>query len=902
MTFAKAVNAILASSACVIAFATPAAAQAQSFRIPAGDMKAAVDSFIRQSGAEVIYRVDQLGVARTKGVNGVMSPDAALRTLLSGSGLESKRDASGAFAIVPARAKVRPAAYREQAPVQRYAQEDATPSSPGVAARSDQLDEIIVTARRREESLMDVPVAVTAVSGAQLQKAGVSDLGRVAKLIPQVVMADAPAGTGASFSVRGIGTSSQDPGLEQSVLVMLDGTPITRGRIVLSGMFDLAQIEVLKGPQSLFFGKNSPAGVISITSAGPTDTLEGYIRAGYEFNAREKYVEAAISGPLGETLAGRLAFRGSDMKGWLRNRATPLASPGGPFFPMSAGPSHKRLPGTRELMGRATLQWEPSSDFDATLRVTLADRKDGGVTTQQYCDPAVSAGPVTVGGVVDPNGDCKFDKNMVLAGTPSQYITPEWRKMRSDGKTFQRMKTVFSNFTMNYNMDDVTLTSVSSYWKINFSSLLGYDYTSYGLANSVNIEESDGFTQEFRVVTDFDGPVNLSLGGFYEKVNRMNSSDSLLLFVGAVPPGQPGEGRYDSFYSVNNAKSETISGFGQVRWEIVDGLELSGGVRYTKETRKQRVSNRFFNAAIDPLLGPFVPVGMELRGKFKDSNWSPEVSLSYKPIPELMLYGAYKTGYKSGGFPSVSLFKLKPDLSMPTAADFAFGPEKAKGGELGIKAQLFDRALRVELTAYRYKFDDLQQSIFNPSTYSFSILNAADARIRGIELQTDWRATHELRLNASIAYNDAKFLRYPNSPCYTTQTAAQGCVGGSQDLAGRRLPRAPEWNVIGGFSYDTDLATDWRIGLNGDISYRSGYATQETQPPRAWQKGFALVNAGARFYTADDQWELAFIGRNLTNRYYVELGTQATFAVSADQLHAATPRSRELRVQGTYRF
>ena len=905
MKLTRSVAAALAGSVCLVAFATPAAAQAQSFRIPAGDMKSALDAFIRQSGVEVVYRVDQLGVARSAGVSGTMSAENALRVLLTGSGLETKRDPSGAIAIVPAKPAAKSASYRRSSQV-AYAQQDQVEPAPAPAARSNQLDEIIVTARRRDEALIDVPVAVSAVSASDLNRKGVTDIQRAAKLVPQVIMTETPSGAGASFSIRGLGTSFGDPGLEQSVLVMLDGTPITRGRVVLMGMFDMAQIEVLKGPQSLFFGKNSPAGVLSVTSAGPTDTLKGYVRGGFEFEAREKFVEAAVSGPLSDTFGARLAIRASDMDGWLKNvaisRPSPLPLANATYFPVSAEPGSARLPGTREIMGRLTLKWEPTSDFDATLKVTLGDRKDKGFVNQQWCDPAIHKGPVSVGGVQDTTDGCKFDGKTLLNGVPPQYIGPDWEGMHEDGEPFGRLKSILSNLTLNYSLDDLTLTSVTSYWKIKYASVGAYDYTSYGLASSAIGETTDSFSQELRMVTDFDGPVNVTLGGFYEKIDRQNYTDSLLFFVGPVPAGQPGAGRYDSFNSQNFAKAETISGFGQLRWAITDQLELAGGVRYTKETRTQRIFNTYVHPRVQPSLGPFVPVGGEFTGKFRDTNWSPEVTLSYKPAQDVMVYAAFKTGYKSGGFPSLSLFKLKPDLTIPQSSDFIFGPEKAKGGEVGFKAQLFDRKLRVEATAYLYDYDDLQQSIFNPSTFSFSVLNAASARIKGVELQTEWAATPELRINASAAYNSAKFKSFPNSPCYTGQTAPQGCVGGSQDLAGRTLPRAPKWNLIAGINYDAPLSDALMIGLSGDVSYRSRYILQETQAPYAVQKGFALWNAGVRLYTSDDHYELAFIGRNLANKHYAEFSSNATFAQAQDQLHGGTPRGRELRVQGTFRF
>ena len=779
------------------------------------------------------------------------------------------------------------------------------------------LEEILVTARKRTETLINVPVAVSAVSGQEIQRTGVADLTRIAQLVPQVILAQADSGTGASFSIRGLGTSFLDPGLDQSVLVVLDGAPVSRGQVILMGTFDLAQVEVLKGPQALYFGKNSPAGVVSLTSAAATDTISGYARIGYEFQAREKFVEAAISGPLTTTLKGRFAVRGTDMRGWMKNVAAGVPAPvipgvgplSPPFFPVSADPIHRYGPGNREIMARGTLTWTPSSRFNATLKSAIGDHKDNGTTTQQYCDPAVHSGPVSIGGFEDPNADCKFDNRFSSTGVPPQYIQDTWRGVRKDGGTFARVKTFLTTLNMNYNFDHIALTSQTNFMKLKFGQAKNFDETSYGLVNSWIGENTRSFSQELRATTSFGGPINLTVGAYYEKLRRTNLNETIILFVGPVPAGSPGAGRYDNLFNPNRAKAETISGFGQVRWEIVPKLELAGGVRYTKETRDQEVENLFIHPFVlgPTALGDLVPVGVKLKGRFRDTNWSPEVTLSYKPQRDMLLYAAFKTDYKSGGFPSLSLFKRNPDGSVPTGEQFAFGPESAKGFEVGFKAELFNRTLRIEATAYNYKYSDLQQSIFDPPTFSFLIRNAASARIRGIELGTTWIAMPELRLTANAAYNKATYISYPNSGCYTAQTAEEGCLPNSQgtlvqDLSGRTLPRAPRWNLQAGFAYDTTINDGLMVGLSGDVNYTSKYATQETQPPFAVQRSFALFNAGVRLYTEDNHYELALIGRNLANKYYVQLSTSAAFAQTQDNLAAATARPREVRLQATYRF
>ena len=200
-----------------------------------------------------------------------------------------------------------------------FAQSGGTAQGDSDAASGNSGD-IIVTARKRDETLQSVPVAVTAIGAETLSTNLASDLTKLGELAPQVSIGEGGSGTGAVISIRGISSSSSDAGFDQSVLVEIDGVPFSRGTIIGTRLFDMGSVQVMAGPQALYFGKNSPAGVIALKSAEPTKALEGYVTAGYEFVADQAYVEAAISGPLSETLSARLALRGSTQKGWINER------------------------------------------------------------------------------------------------------------------------------------------------------------------------------------------------------------------------------------------------------------------------------------------------------------------------------------------------------------------------------------------------------------------------------------------------------------------------------------------------------------------------------------------------------------------------------------------------------
>lgn len=773
---------------------------------------------------------------------------------------------------------------------------------PGQAERgvdSGGLEDIVVTARKRTESLMDVPVAVTAIPATTLQRQGVSDLNRLAQLAPQVILARGDSGAGASFTIRGVGSPKGDAGIEQSVTLAIDGIQMTRGNFINQGLFDLAQVEVLKGPQALFFGKNSPAGVISLTTAGPERTFGGYARVGYESEAQEVYGEAAVTGPLSDTLSARIAVRGTTMRGWIRNVAEPLPAGTNPFLTKgSPGASDNYSPGAKELMGRISLKWEPSDNFDALLKVGLAQYEDNGTTTQGYC--IAGRGPTDLG-VTDPFLNCKFDDTLASVGIDPGYIK-DWPFADRNGDTYTKSWTDLTSLTMNLDLGNVTLTAVTGYYNLNYKHANGYSFTSLGNLYVPIAEKTRGFSQELRAVTDYDGPINFTLGAFYDNIKRKNWVST---FGGDVGP-DPRNGKYHTFENTPRGWARTLSGYGQLRYKIAETLELAGGVRYTRERRRGYFNNQFVHQILGPAFN-LVPEGDFFDETLSFSNWSPEFTLSWKPQRDVLVYGAFKTGFKSGGFSSADLYQIDATTGQkPSAEQLSFDPEKVKGGEIGMKAMLANRTLRVEAVAYRYTYTGLQVSIFNPATFSVSIANAADARVQGAEVSGDWRVTPGLTLNAAGSYNHARFLDFSRAPCYTGQptspTVRDGfCTNGRQDLSGTPLVRAPDWTFTGGATFETAIGGDWSMSINGDVNYSGSYFFQEDRAPGTEQKAFARVNAGLRFFTTDDRYEIALIGRNLTNKYYIESSQSKSFGSPTD-FQAATPRTREIRLQLGYKF
>ncbi len=783
-----------------------------------------------------------------------------------------------------------PAAAQESAPADTAApQADAPQGSRPYASGGD----IIVTARKREETLLDVPVAVSALSAADMNRYQANDLTKIGQMVPQVIIAKTGGGgAGASFAIRGVGSSALDSGIEQTVSVNIDGLQVSRGRLATQGFFDVQQVEVLKGPQALFFGKNSPGGVISLRTAGATKGFEAYARAGYEFNADERYVEGAVSGPVTDTLGFRIAGRADKMDGYLTNVAGPLVLPSDPDF-IRPGAGSRRSPSNREFLGRLTLDWNPTDAFSAVLKVFGSDLKNNGETANNEvkCNgPAPQTLDLASGTIVsDPFGDC------TLNGKRSSTALPQGRAVNypgaKDGRPYTDYWSVLTSLTLNYKLDWATITAVSGYYKYNNGSFDNFDFSAVGVVWGYNRDISSAFSQEVRLATDFSGPFNVVLGGYFESAKRDTLGNGAVGSFGL----DPATGRYDNWSLISDNKGKTYSLFGQAIWNIMPNLELAGGVRWTRETKRVEVGNTYVNANIAPI-GIVNPANVFLSGRFKDDNFSPEATLSWHPTPNTTLYGAYKTGYKSGGFSNPSILSFGQTIN-----DLSFAPEKAKGGEIGAKGKFVDNRLTLNAAIYNYKFTGLQLTSFDADTVAFSIRNAAAARTKGAEVDASFTVDENLTVRGAVGYNKARYTNFLGAPCYTAETAAQGCVNGVQDLSGTPLVRAPAWNVSGGATYDAPVTQAMNLGVSLDGRYTSGYWMQENQNPLGYQKGFLLLNASVRVHEPDDRWEVALIGKNLTNKYYGVGSQDKTFAPT-NEVTVSMGRPREIALQGTVRF
>jgi iron complex outermembrane receptor protein len=718
------------------------------------------------------------------------------------------------------------------------------------ATQDGSVQEIIVTARKRQESILNVPVVETALPQQQLQRFQTQDLKGIAALVPGLAFGDSVLATGTQVSLRGVGTSALDPGVDASVSLNIDGLQLSQGLAYSSAFFDMSQVEVLKGPQALFYGKSSPGGVISIRTADPTDKFEVIARAAYEFEAHERQGQIIISGPVTDTLKLRLASQFDSQDGFYDNVATALPGFGG------LGPASNRVSPEKSYFIRGTALWNPTSEFDARLKVNqVHDRTLYGGTAQNALCPD-GTGPVPGIGIpfISPNDNCKLDRQVAIVDLDPAAFPG----VRNGGVPYVESTQTYGTLELNYRpRRDLVATSVTGYYDLHSTSLLNPEASYAGpILAATNGFHRREVTEELRLNSDFVAPVNFTLGGFLE---RGQFSDSVTL-AGNQDLGMPlllqkGDQTVDI---------TTNSLFGQVRYKIIPELEIAAGARWTDETRK--------DTAVDLATGAPVPVALAVP-RIHSSNVSPELTLTYKPAEDVTFFGSLKQGYKSGSF----------DVSTPATPgeNNSFGDEKVQGGEIGMKSRWLDRRLAFNLAAYDYRYTGLQVGAVEQAQggiTAYRTVNAGSALVYGVESDVAYRPpqVEGLGLHASVNWNHARFKELDNVQCYGGQTIAEGCnedfsatanegLGGftAQNQSGLPLIRAPLWEANFGFDYETDIGHDLKLVLSSTTQYSSKYLTDIAFA--YYQPAFFKTDVSLTLQGPKDRWEVALIGKNLNN-------------------------------------
>jgi len=754
------------------------------------------------------------------------------------------------------------------------------------------LEEVIVTARQQSETLQDVPVTIAALTEADLDRYNITSLVDAAKMIPNMVIAQGGSGNGSSLRLRGIGSSSISAAFDHSVALNLDGVVVNRGRFIHNSYLDMSQLEVLKGPQSLYFGKSATAGVISITTNDPGDEFEFELGGGVETEYEGTFYEMVISGPISDTFGARLAVGGSKNDELFENFSfenDPNASVNGA----------RKYYGDESTNLRLTLVWEPTDNFKAKLKYNYSEFDNSGAGTAYTEELCAEPNPLNnnhqktsiLGGSVLFQGvdDCKINGNTSKVG-----LNPALRaglvKGYDDGQPGLEQETDFISLQMDWDINEnYSLTSITGYVNLEHWELDDYSYGA-GVFGGLHNNTYESLSQEFRLGSNYDGPINFQAGLFFQEIEQEFDAYQYAANIGIIAPDPITGNGYD-YRKHHYLDTDVFSAFVAVYWDINDRTEVTLGARYTDEEKKGKIEIPYVHLFLQ---GTFSAPDLIDGLGFKDDNISPEVAINYYLNDDISVFAAYKEGFKSGGIDNSAL----PTATLsPVDGDFSFlvyESEEAKGYEVGLKGNFLSDSLRLNATIFTYEYTDLQVQLFDATAIQFQTFNASALETQGLEFDVLWNTKVEgLTVRSAWAWTDTVYSKdFVNA---TGENLKGEDGAGNADITGYM-----------GFSFDRELTGNWRFSVSADARYTGDYAWTATLNPFE-QDAFWVADSAISVYSADGTHQFNLIGRNITDEYYITGGgaipgrvpTNNTGANTLDQA-ATVPLGRTMTLQ--YKF
>ncbi len=790
-----------------------------------------------------------------------------------------------------------------------------------INANSQILEEVIVTAQKRAESLQDVPISVSAIQGEKIQDAGIPNMAALADFVPNLHIADAPVNT--NIYMRGVG-SGNNQGFEQSVGMYIDGVYMGRGRQYRAAFLDVERVEVLRGPQGTLFGRNTVAGAVNITTASARagDELEGQILASAEeFGGR--VVEGFVGSGIGETFGARLALKYRETDGFAEN--TYLGRDEGSI---------------EELSYRLSLNWQPTDDLNINFKYSQSDYERTGATTttKVFLRPAERD-------QFEPNrsdfANTAYAIMDVFFPTFAEDINQEFVAIKDNG--FGRSvedgigiglrpdssDNDITNFALNvdWEIGDLTFTSVTGWSEYQYIDGADVDWLPLQFISRDDDQTFEQFSQEFRITSPGGEFFDYVAGFYYDQsdleFDRNVSIDtnfdgffpeflSLATTGGTVPPELLPQkllllrnvGAYDQTQIARNHNyqldSDSWPVFAQGTFNFREDLRLTVGVRYTEEN-KDVVSTQFLSDLTSGVTSPsnnyflhliqatsFNAYAYDFREDRTTDALVPSFNLQWDVSDDTMLYASFSQGFKSGGFTAADdgepgdltqgTFPCapNPDFSVDLSAcydltnpndQFEFDDEEVDAYEIGGKHTLLDGAMTLNWALFYTEYSDLQVAIFQG--IGFVVENAASSEILGVEVDGLWQATDNLRLGANFAWLDANYADFDNGPCTAIQLDADPLCG--TELPGATANPLSDEPTLYASDYSASIYFDYvrpvgnmEFFAGGEANYRDSFNSAGDNDPIDVIDGFTKVNLrlGLRY----EGWDFMVYGRNIFDR------------------------------------
>lgn len=761
-----------------------------------------------------------------------------------------------------------------------HAQDQAAASDPAhdIEATDDATEyAIVVTARRRTESAQDVPLAISVIDAQQIDDTGSFNVARLQQLTPTLQFYSSnPRNTAVNIRGLGVPFGLTSDGFEQGVGIYIDDVYYSRVASATFDFLDVAQIEVLRGPQGTLYGKNTTAGAINISTNQPTFDFEGrteFTLGNYDF----RQARLTLSGPLASNLAARVAVAGTSRKGTIRNATT-----------------GENIQSLDNYGVRSQLLWEPVD----SLKVTLV----GDYNKQD----AVCCGSVFVGtGATQRPLNRQFAALAAALGYAPPSTDPFDRLSDLDANLNATNTIGGLALRAEWDVGAGTLTSVSAWRTWDWNPENDRDFTGLPIVTlSQNPSQQDQYTQEFRYSFSSDR-FDLVAGAFayHQRIDTQgteqhgSASSRWTINPSSALANDPSVLDGLTARNTQNLESTSLALFGQLSWKVTNLLTIQPGVRFNYDRKRGFYERRVFTGTGTELLGNETDArSLAQLGVFRpqlsapsnsDWNLSYDLTASYRIAPDVLAYATYARSFKTIG---INQNGLPTDTNgVPIEAAGQIRPEKVSHFEIGIKSELLDRRATLNLAAFRTDIRDYQATVTNGQ---FGVLrgflaNAGKVRSQGIEADLSVKPSDRFTAYASGAWTDATYRRFVDAPCPpelsggTTASPGQapsapGTPGGISpancDISGQRLPGVSEWSLSFGAEANTPgnlLGQEGEFYLGYDGSYRSGFSSNASPSIYTNVDGYSLSNFRLGFRSQDGLSLFAWV-RNAFNANYFE--------------------------------
>jgi iron complex outermembrane receptor protein len=742
-----------------------------------------------------------------------------------------------------------------------------------VLLEASQLDQIVVTSRRRSEVLQEVPIPITVIGGQAAENAGAFNVNRLKELVPSVQLYASNA-RNTTLNIRGLGSTFglTNDGIDPGVGFYVDGVYHARPAATSTDFIDIDQIEVIRGPQGTLFGKNTTAGAFNITTRKPSQVPGGKVELSFG-NYNFIQAKATVTGGVAKNLAAKLSVSGTQRDGTIWNVL-----------------EERKYSGQNNLGAKGQLLFTPNEKLELLLSGDVSIQHPAGY-------------PLVVAGVTATERSAFRQYAAIVSGlgysqpkidpfSREIYTNTPWRHNQSIGGI---------SLNADYKIGNGKLTSTTAWRFWNWDPTNDRDFTEFSaLTKSQGNTRHDQYSQEIRYAGDLTEKLSGVVGVFVlgQNLQGLGQTEEVgkdqWRFVQTSATGE--QALYNTYrdlltgYGIttnSTIKSLSAAVFAQVDWEVVDMLHVLPGIRFTydkKDVDYDRqtygggtIDNADPNAAALRRLKAAVYANQNFSFSTNNNNLSGNLTVSYRPSDKLNTFATYSTGYKPVGV-NVGGLPTRTDGSADT--DLArVKPEYVQHYELGVKTKPAAGAI-LNITTFRTDIKDYQTQVQSPQlgVNRGYLANAEKVRVQGLEIDGSYQAGRFLTLNAAASYLDGKYVSFTNAPLPLEETGHTETVNGVpntqvafKDASGGRLPGISKWNISGGAELSTAgslIEKEGRFFIAGDVSYRSSYSSNPTPSRVLVIDGYTLLNARLGFRS--EKFSLFVWSRNLGGTNYFE--------------------------------